>query len=132
VVVLAGVLAGCSLGGGSGASSGPPSNVMTSRLDLSHDQPGVDANLWAASSVKRMHPRRGARFLGVKCDVRGHQVVVCNGYLSYDDAPGDAVLVPQYFRIREHDGSERDVPYCPPESTGLSPAGTMPRIFCSE
>lgn len=132
-VVLAGVLAGCSLGGGSGAGSGAAQTTAGSdhRLDLSHDQPGVDANAWAASWVKRLRRTGGAHFAHIKCDVRKHGVVACTGYLSYGDAPG--ARVPQYFRIRQHHGlSARVVAYCPSaESTGLSSGGTMPRIFCA-
>jgi hypothetical protein len=132
-IVLAGVVAGCSLGGGSGAGSDQRRDVMTSRLDLSHDQPGVvGENVWAAWWVKRMHPTGGAHFSEVKCDVKKHRVVACTGYLSYGDAPG--ARVPQYFRIRHQHGlSARVVPYCPSaESAGLSTGGTMPLIFCPQ
>jgi hypothetical protein len=81
--------------------------------------------------VKRLHPTGGARFTEMKCDVTKQGVVACAGYLSYADAPGGAVRVQQYFRIREpHNGSARLVPYCPPTSGRSS--GTMPRIFCAQ
>jgi hypothetical protein len=132
-VVLAGLLAGCSVGGGSGAGSGAQTTAGSDhRLDLSHDQPGVDANASAASWVKRLHPKGGAHFDHIKCDVRKHGVVACTGYLSYGDAPG--ARVQQYFRIRKHHGlSARVVAYCPSaESAGLSSGDTMPRIFCAK
>jgi hypothetical protein len=132
-VVLVGALAGCSLGGASGAGSGAQTPTGSDhRLDLSHDQPGVDANAWAASWVKRLRPEGGAHFDHIRCDVRKHGVVACTGYLSYGDAPG--ARVPQYFRIRQRHGlSDRVVAYCPSsESTGLSSGGTIPRIFCAE
>jgi hypothetical protein len=136
VVVLAGLLAGCSQGGGSGAGFGGTTARSPHPLDLSHDQPSVDANAWAASWVKRLRPKGGAHFDHIRCDVRKQGLVACTGYLSYGDAPG--ARVPQYFRVvTAHDGSSgRVVPYCPPESTpestGLSSGGTMPRIFCAQ
>jgi hypothetical protein len=126
-IVLAGVVAGCSLGGGSGVGAGAQTTAGSDhRLDLSHVQPGVDANAWAASSVRRMHPRGGAHFTDIRCDVRKRPPVVCTGELYY--APGLAVRVPQYFRITvTGNGSSRVVPYCPPV---VGNAGTAPRIFC--
>jgi hypothetical protein len=125
-VVLAGLLAGCSLGGGSGgAASQATARRVHNQLDL------VGSNSWATLWVKRLHPTGGARFAEIRCDVRKQGVVACAGYLSYADAPGDALRVQQYFRIRApHKGSARLVPYCSPTS-GMSP-GTMPRIFCAQ
>ena len=111
------VLAGCSLGGASGAMS---SGRHT------HSEPARQvAPAWAAYQVRRMHPKRGIGFMDIRCDIRKRSVV-CTGYLSYG-TPG--TRVPQYFRIQRHDGSPRLVPYCPPP---VGDALMADRIFCSE
>lgn len=121
LLILVALLAGCSLGGGSGAASQGPST---------HSEPARRiTGAWAALWVRKLHPKGGAHFDHIRCNVKKRSVVVCTGYLSYGDAPG--ARVPQFFHIVTQNGFDRVVPLCPSEGIGMQ-SSTMPRIFCSD
>jgi hypothetical protein len=122
VVVLVALLAGCSLGGASGAAS---------QGGHTHSEPARrDTGAWAALWVRKLHPKGGAHFDRIRCNVKKRSVVVCTGYLSYGDAPG--ARVQQFFRIVTSNGSDRLVPVCPGGIAVGMQSSTMPRIFCPD
>jgi hypothetical protein len=120
-VVLAGVLAGCSLGSGQHALSGPPSKVTTA--DGIVPAPPLAVTVARRVEGMRIPPRNSAPLTQVVCQISG-RVAVCTGRES------NGRKVTAEFRI--HDTGTMSGTLTPVCASPVGNAGAVRNIFCAE
>jgi hypothetical protein len=119
--VLAGVLAGCSLGGGSGAVSANGSTLSVplggSPTVVTGQSPTSDQ---VTLLVKPMLSKvRAGTVSGTECALEGHRTAKCD--FVYVQGVGGAVLVGAWFRLRPGSGGWSVVPICRGAASRVNP-----------